>query len=252
MLSDERLLLSARELAKNGQRGPVLLFLSQVKQPAQLSIIRDKAVGVGFREIKKWNIADVLLRAAKDGQGAQRKEGWTLLGPGLDAIGAHYKPEGAIVQESRHALKKYLSEITEPQRQVFIEEAIKSFDVGAHRAAIVLSWVGAVHLIQEHVVNAHKASFNAAGAARVAKAAASGNDFIFSPIKTLKDFGTIGEADFLQLCQDAGILHKAEKQQLTERLNLRNQCGHPNPLVVAEHVVASHIEILMRNVYAKY
>jgi hypothetical protein len=252
MLNDERLLLSARELAKNGQRGPVLLFLSQVTQPAQLSVIRDKAVNVGFREIKKWNSADILLRAAKDGQVAQRKEGWCLLGPGLEAIRAHYTPEGAIVQESRHALKKYLSEIIDPQRQVFVEEAIKSFDVGAYRAAIVLSWVGAVYLIQEHVVNLHKVAFNRAGVARATKAASSGSNFNFSPVKTLKDFGTIGEADFLQLCQDAGILHKAEKQQLTERLNLRNQCGHPNPLVVAEHVVASHIEILMRNVYAKY
>lgn len=252
MLSDERLLLSARELAKKGQRGPVLLFLSQVNQPAQLSSIRDKAVDVGFREINKWNVAGVLLRAAKDGQVAQRKEGWRLLGPGLEVIREYYKPEGAIVQESRHALKKYLSEITDLQRQSFIEEAIKSFDVGAHRAAIVLSWVGAVHIIQEHVIKSQRLAFNEAGAARAAKVSAAGGDFIFSPVKTLKDFGTIGESDFLQVCQDAGILHKAEKQQLTERLNLRNQCGHPNPLAVAEHVVASHIEILMRNVYAKY
>jgi predicted nuclease of predicted toxin-antitoxin system len=56
----------------------------------------------------------------------------------------------------------------------------------------------------------------------------------------------------LWVCQDASILHKAEKQILQDRLDLRNQCGHPNPLVIAEHTVAHHIELLMLNVYSRY
>lgn len=56
----------------------------------------------------------------------------------------------------------------------------------------------------------------------------------------------------LQICQDAGMLHKAEKQILEDRLNLRNQCGHPNPVEIGEHTVAHHIEVLMLNVYSKY
>jgi hypothetical protein len=71
-------------------------------------------------------------------------------------------------------------------------------------------------------------------------------------VRSIKDFGVMTEADFLQLCQDAGVLHKAEKQVLGERLDLRNQCGHPNPVMIAEHVVASHVEILMLNVYSRY
>lgn len=252
MLSDEQLLLSVRALAKVSQRGPVLLILSHLSQPAQLSSIRNKGLSIGFREIKKWNIAQSLLMAARDGQVAQLAEGWKLLAPGFKSIEQYYQPDAPLIAETRHALKSHLAKINNEQRRAFLEEAIRSFDVKAYRAAVVLSWVGAMHILQESIVSKHKAAFNAAGSARAAKYAAAGKPFNFVPIKSLKDFGTVAEADVLQICQDAGILHKAEKQTFEDRLNLRNQCGHPNPLVIAEHTVANHIELLMLNVYSKY
>lgn len=252
MLSDENLLLSVRELAKTGQRAPALLLLSQLDQPATTPKIRDKGTKIGFRDVAQWNLSAILSVAAKDGQVAQLSTGWRLLAPGFKIIEQHYKPEAAIILETRHALRAHLEKIADSQRRAFIDEAIKSFDVKAYRAAIVLSWVGAAHIIQDHIILHHRTAFNAAGAARVTKAAASGNKYNFSPVKSAKDFGVIGEAEMLQLCQDASILHKAEKQILQDRLDLRNQCGHPNPLVIAEHAVASHIEILMLNVYSKY
>jgi hypothetical protein len=252
MLSDENLLLSIRELARLGQRAPVLLLLSQCQQPVPIGTIRDKGVLVGFREVTQWNLTDILKKAAKDGQVAQLAAGWKLLGPGLEIIGGHYRPEAAIIRETRHALRGHLEKVTNEQRRAFVDEAIKSFDVKAYRAAVVLSWVGAAHIIQDHIILKHRVAFNAAGAARATKATAIGNKYNFVAVKSEKDFGVIGEADMLQLCQDAGILHKAEKKVLQDRLDLRNQCGHPNPLVIAEHAVASHIEILMLNVYSKY
>lgn len=251
-MNDEQLLLAIRVLAKAGQRGPILLILSHVDQPAQLAHIRDKAVGVGFREIKKWNIAQSLLMAAKDGQVAQLAGGWKILEPGLKAIEAHYKPEAAIIRESRHALRNHLNKISDAQRKSFVEEAIRSFDVGAYRAAVVLSWVGAAHILQEHIVANHLSAFNAAGVARAAKAPPKSAASKFVQIKSIKDFGQLGEAETLQLCADGGVLHKAEKKILQDRLDLRNQCGHPNPVQIAEHAVASHIELLMLNVYSRY
>jgi hypothetical protein len=252
MLNDENLLLAVHELAKINRRAPALLLLSQIEQPAPTARIRDKGVQVGFRTITQWNLTDVLKSAAKEGQVAQLADGWKLLGPGFRVIDRHYNPEAPIVAETRHSLKAHLEKIGDEQRRMFVGEAIRCFDVKAYRAAIVLSWVGAVHIIHEHIIAQHRAAFNAAGVARATKTAASGNPFNFSPVKGIKDFGTIGESDMLQVCQDAGILHKAEKQALQERLDLRNQCGHPNPLVIAEHAVAYHIEMLMLNVYSKY
>lgn len=252
MLSDERLLLSAQELARTGQRAPVLLLLSQLGQPVPTVKIREKGVTIGFRIVSQWNVTAILKAAAKDGQVAQLAEGWKLLGPGHKVVENHYRPEAAIILEARHSLRAHLIKIGNDQRKAFVEEALKSFDVGAYRSAVVLSWVGAAHIIQEHIVSKHCVAFNAAGLAKLARANSNGKKHSFTPVKTAKDFGVIGEAEMLQLCQDAGILHKAEKQTLQERLDLRNQCGHPNPLVIAEHTVAHHIELLMLNVYAKY
>jgi hypothetical protein len=252
MLSDENLLIASLDLAKSGQRKPILLLLSQMPQPSSTTGIRARAIEIGFRAVIKWNVTDVLKSAARDKQVAQVSGGWKMLGPGLRAIDAYYTPEAAIISEARHSLRSHLEKIADGQRRVFVEEAIKSFDVKAHRAAIVLSWVGAAHIIQEHIVSKHVSTFNAAGIARAAKASANGKNLNFTIVKSLKDFGVLGEADMLQICQDAGILHKAEKQVLQDRLDLRNQCGHPNPLTIAEHTVANHIELLMLNVYSKY
>lgn len=252
MLSDEHLCLAVRELSRSGQRTPTLLILSQLGQPAKTRSIRSKGLEVGFRDIAQWNLSEVLRVAAREGQVAQLASGWKLLAPGLKAIEKFYTPEAPMVAETRHSLKSHLIKISDEQRKTFLEEAIRCFDVKSYRAAVVLSWVGAVHIIQEYVVAKHRSNFNSAGAARAAKTAANGRPFLFSPIKSIKDFGTLGEGDLLQVCQDSGIIHKAEKQVLEDRLNLRNQCGHPNPVVVAEHAVANHIEVLMLNVYAKY
>jgi hypothetical protein len=252
MLSDEALLLSVHELTRTGQRAPVLLLLSQLEQPAPTVKVRERGVEIGFRKISQWNVTAILKAAAKDGHVAQLASGWKLLGPGYNVVESHFKPEAAIISETRHALRSHLTKINDDQRRTFVEEAIKSFDVKAFRSAVVLSWVGAAHIIQEHIVSNHRTAFNAAGLSRVAKAASNGNGYSFTPVKSLKDFGVIGEADMLQLCQDASILHKAEKHVLQDRLDLRNQCGHPNPVVIAEHTVAHHIELLMLNVYSRY
>lgn len=252
MLSDEALLLSLHELAQKGQRAPVLLLLSQLSQPTPTVKVREKGVDIGFRKVSQWNVTAILKAAAKDGQVAQLASGWKLLSPAYKIIENHFQQEATIISETRHALRTHLSKIGDDQRRLFIEEAIKSFDVRAFRSAVVLSWVGAAHILQDHIVSKHCAAFNAAGTARVAKALSNGNKYSFTPVRSVKDFGVIGESDMLQLCQDAGILHKAEKQVLQDRLDLRNQCGHPNPLAIAEHTVAHHIEVLMLNVYSRY
>ena len=252
MLSDENLLLAVQDLAKAGQKLPVLLLLAHVEQPAPPMQIKNKGSGIGFRIVTQWNLSAVLKGAAREGLVAQLANGWKLTTPGLRALESHYQAEAPMVAETRHSLKLHLEKINDEQRRAFLDEAVRSFDVKAYRAAIVLSWVGAAHIVQEHIISKHRDTFNVAGAARAAKYAAAGKAFSFIPVKSIKDFGTVGEADMLQICQDAGILHKAEKQVLEDRLNLRNQCGHPNPIEIGEHTVAHHIEVLMLNIYSKY
>jgi hypothetical protein len=244
LLSDEKLLIAARELAKLGQKGPTLLFLAHIAQPAQTADVREKALSVGFRTVTRWNLSAVLRAAAADGHVAQLKGGWKLLGPGLKTLEGYYQPGAAIVLEARHALNVHVGAISDLNRRRFVEEAMLCLDAKAYRAAAVLAWVGAAYIIQELIVSRHLSAFNGAGQSRFRQK--------FMPVRSIKDCAKIGEADLLQLCEDASIIDKAEKQELQSRLDLRNRCGHPNSIVFAEHVVASHIETLMLNVYSRY
>jgi hypothetical protein len=92
------------------------------------------------------------------------------------------------------------------------------------------------------VVN-HLAAFNAE---------ASKRDGRWKPARTTDDLSLMKEHDFLQVLHAISVLGKNVKQELEHRLKLRNGCGHPNSLQIAEHSVASHIEILALNVFAKF
>lgn len=43
-----------------------------------------------------------------------------------------------------------------------------------------------------------------------------------------------------------------EVEAMNELLEIGNSCGHPNTLKLGEHRVASHIEILVLNVYQEF
>jgi hypothetical protein len=86
MLSDDRLLLEARRLATMNQRLPVLLLLAHVKRPAKTRSVVEKGLDIGFRQIRDWNITDVLKSADKANQVVRLASGWELIEPGFQAL----------------------------------------------------------------------------------------------------------------------------------------------------------------------
>jgi hypothetical protein len=60
------------------------------------------------------------------------------------------------------------------------------------------------------------------------------------------------EADFLNVIEGLSIIGKNVKQELEQCLKLRNACGHPNSLKFGLRRVASHIEVLILNVFSKF
>ncbi len=245
MLSDEALVVEVRRLSFKGQRLPILLVLHHLSQPAKTGTITEKALSIGFRKVRDWNVTAILRAAADANLVAQLSNGWRLLPPGLESLTAvGVELDAPLISEVKHKLKNHLLQVADNDRRRFLDEVISAFDAKAYRAAIIMAWVGAAHILQEHVTTNHLSAFNAAGMARFPKD--------FRLVRSLGDFGRIKEADFLQLCEDASVMGKAEKQEMIERLGQRNRCGHPNALKFLEHTVASHIEILTSSVYAKY
>ena len=70
--------------------------------------------------------------------------------------------------------------------------------------------------------------------------------------KTRDDLARMKESNFLDILEALSIIGKNVKQELKNCLQLRNGCGHPNTLKISENRVASHIEILILNVFSKF
>jgi hypothetical protein len=122
----------------------------------------------------------------------------------------------------------------------FVEEAIAAFENGLYRSAGVLTWVGAVALLYDHVVSHKLAEFNQEAVARNIKWKAATN---------AEDLTRMKEHDFLQILPAISVVGKNVKDELEGCLKFRNACGHPNSLKLGEARTAAHIETLMLNVF---
>ncbi len=152
--------------------------------------------------------------------------------------------QSPLVSLTLGKLEKHIDEIEDLLRKSFADEAVECFNRGLKRASVVLTWVGAMWIIQEHIFKNVLQKFNAAGLSRFSKT--------FKPVNAMEHFPRLQEVDILQLSEDIGMIDKNFKKLLGQQLDLRNTCGHPNKIVVDEHTVAHHIEFLLNNVYKKF
>jgi hypothetical protein len=201
------------------------------------------AIEAGVKGAKNWNFG-AFLSSAED-KVFKAPAGWELTGTGrghvatLAAGSLSTSPAAAEAQTLRAILPK----LKNPDARGFLTEAIVCAEQSLFRAAIVLSWVGAMALLHDEVMSKHLASFNTEAAKRDAK---------WKSAKSADDLGKMNEATFLEIAQAIGLVGKNVKQELDTSLKLRNGCGHPNSLKVGPNKVAAHIETLALNVYAVF
>lgn len=226
-----------------GKLDKLLLVLATCDQPVSVSQIVAIAASAGFREPKNkgWNVSAIL--AASKGK-AVRTNGWELTEAGrlhLRNLGvATVSPAAMQVAVD---LRNHLSKVTDQQTKSFVEEAIKCHEAGLYRAAIVMSWLGAVDVLQKHVLKNHLAAFNAEARRVNAK---------WKDAVAQDDLGKINEGEFLDRIESISIIGKNVKAQLKVCLDLRNGCGHPNTLSVSVNKSAAHIETLLQNVFDRF
>lgn len=207
-----------------------------------VSSIKEIAFNAGWRSVRKKNISSLLARAR--GYAVRSEAGWELTTSGIEKVGTLAGPAmGSPIPKTATALRTHLSKIAHAETRVFAEEAISCFEARQLRAAVVLAWVGAVSLLQQYVASNKLAEFNAEAVRR-----RSG----WKPARSSDDLGLMKEDEFLDVLQEISVLGKNAKQELKKALVLRNGCGHPNSLKIAEYKVAAHIEDLMLNVYAVF
>lgn len=219
----------------------VLILLAADPEGARaVAAIRDLAVKNGLRAAKDWNISQILGRIA----GAIRlPDGWAITQEGRSKLGALGVGGMSPTQSLQPTLRNYTATISDLKISAFVAETIGALEFKLYRAAVVLSWVGAVSVLYEVVLSSHLAAFNAEAVHRFPK---------WKAATTRDDLSRMKEYDFLQVINAVSIVGKNTKDELEQCLKLRNTCGHPNTHVVGEHRVTSHVETLILNVFSKY
>jgi len=204
------------------------------------------AVGesVGLQGIRKWAISDIFGRAK--GVTLRIGQKWEIAEPGSKRIATMcpdvFSP--SVVTQTLDEVRLHASGITEQTTWEFIDEAIRAFEANCPRASAVLAWVGAIWLLQEHVLRNLLPAFNAAAATRFSSwRTASSRDHL----------NRMQESEQLLVMNDIGMFDRNVKRELESLcLGLRNSSGHPNELKVDSIRVAAHLSMLLTNVYQPF
>jgi len=220
----------------------LICLANDVDQPFKVKDIKTLAVSSGLRIAKNWNISQAL--SASNGLAVRTDYGWELTLDGRKRVAEIVGPSAlSSIPTVASSLRQYLPGLTDKQTKEFIEEAIKCYENNHLRAAVVLSWVGAISMLHKHVIENNLVDFNAEALRR---------DSRWKNAKTTDDLGRMKEHDFLNIIEKLSIIGKNVKQELEACLKLRNSCGHPNSLKIGESRVASHMEILIMNVFSVF
>lgn len=242
MLSREALksLLQRSELTQTERA--LLCLGSRDPEPLQVRQIEQIGVDSGLQAMKSWNLSTALSRS--NGKAVRTNQGWELTPEGREWIaGLVGEKEFAPSQGLAISLRDHMNGIENSQTTAFVEEAVRCFEHRLYRAAVVFSWLGAVAVLQDHVVNTRLEDFNREAERRDPNwRAASGRD----------DLAEMKEWKFLQVLRAISVIGKSTKHELENCLQRRNGCGHPNDFRVGEKVAAAHLETLIDNVFAKF
>jgi hypothetical protein len=205
--------------------------------------VRKLAIEAGVKGAKTINFS-AHLNAAED-KVFKGPKGWELTDIGRKYVAGLAAQEMAASPAATEAqsLRALLPKLKNDNAREFLTEAIVCAEQSLFRAAVVLSWVGAMALLHDYAVSKHLANFNAEALKRNPK---------WKPAKSTDDLGKMNEAAFLEIAATISMIGKNVKNELDTCLKLRNSCGHPNSLKIGPNKVAAHLETLTLNVYAAF
>lgn len=205
--------------------------------------VRKFALDAGVKKAKDINFSQHL--ASAEDKVFKTPSGWELTNVGreyISGLSAEALASSPAATEAK-SLRALVGEIKNSETRAFLTEAIVCAESSLFRAAVVLSWEGAVSLLQYEVISKHLAAFNEEATRRNAK---------WKVAKTVDDIGRMKESTFLEVCETISIIGRNLKQELEAGLKLRNACGHPNTLKISSNKVAAHIEVLALNVFTVF
>ncbi|WP_323755658.1 hypothetical protein [Roseivirga sp.] len=143
-------------------------------------------------------------------------------------------------------LRDLLVTISDSEENVFLDEAIKCFEIGAFRASIIMVWNLTVDSLFEYILSNKLTEFNSVLSTNTDRRVR------ISSMSVKDDFSEIPEGKFIEFCRQSRIISNDVRKILDEKLGIRNTYAHPSNMILTESKAIEFIEDLINNVVLKY
>lgn len=153
---------------------------------------------------------------------------------------------GPAKLETSHLLRKLLTKLQDKKEQLFLQEVIDCYEIGARRAAIVMVWILTIYHLQEYIFRNELSSFN------IVLAKNTDKRIKISKISKIDDFSEIPENKFIEFARSAKIISKDIRKILDTKLGIRNTSAHPSAVKISEVKATDFIIDLVENIIIKY
>lgn len=153
---------------------------------------------------------------------------------------------GPAKVETSLLLRGLLTKLANHEEQGFLQEAIDCYEIGARRAAIVLTWLLALHHLQAFSFKHHLPALNAVLGKNTDKRVK------LTSITKYDDFAEIPEGKLIEFFRGANIISNDVRKILDVKLGIRNSSAHPSALSISEVKATDFIIDLVENVILKY
>src|ERR1017187_5751256 len=141
-----------------------------------------------------------------------------------------------------------INNVPDLAERTFLDEALNCFEVGAFRAAVVMTWNLAYHHLCDYILKNRLADFNLRWPAVFQGHHSKGSKFI----TTMDDFGDmLKESEVIRIAKSATIISNDVAKILDEKLGRRNSAAHPSGVRIEQLQAEDFIDDLVKNVVLK-
>ncbi len=115
-------------------------------------------------------------------------------------------------------LRSLVFRVSNQNENEFLKEAVKTFEVEAYRASIIMVWILTLDHLYEYVLANKVQDF-------ISSLRRMGNQ---KSIRSKDDFSDIKESVFIEACRGADIISNDVRKILEAKLGIRNSYAHPS------------------------
>ena len=187
------------------------------------------------------------LAAKKPPELLKNKSGYRLEKRVRDGFDKKYGQRASTIQVT-NLLKELPSKLPDLSERTYLDESLKCFEVGAFRAAIVMTWNLAYHHLCDFILTKRLSDFNTRWPVVFQGHHSKGAKLIGK----MDDFGDLlKESEVIRIAKSASIISNDVAKILDDKLGRRNSAAHPSGVKIEQLQAEEFIDDLVKNVVLK-